>query len=233
MRNKNNKEIEKMEKMLKSVKPPELIDEEIERYKNEFEQYLQGEFDNVARERERSHHLRVRLAYGIGIFVLLLFILSFVYTKPYFVKLATAKIIENKLQYKVALKDIIVKDGVGIVIYNYKEVTVNVLSGNIEVSKPIEYEPSNEEKEKAIEIVRNSKEAKYFVASEGASPQDISKNEVVSIKGLMFPNSGKKLIEVLLAYTPQNFHPDSQPGLYPPLMTAKFIVDIEKGKIQP
>jgi hypothetical protein len=238
MRRKNNEEIEKMETMLKSVKPPELTDEEIESYKGDFNKILQEEFVKVTLQRERRHLLRVKLAYGIGIFVLLVSILSFVYTKPYFVKLATAKIIENKLQYKVALKDVIVKDGVGIVIYNDQEVIVNVSSGSIEFSQPIKYEPSDKEKEEAIEIVRNSKEAKYFVAKEGEAPQDISKNDVVSVEGLMFPSSGKKLVEVRLAYTPTSYQ-DLPPlhsipgGSQPPLTTAKFTVDIEKGKIQP
>jgi len=236
MRRKNNEEVEKMEKMLKSIKPPELNDEEIESYKGDFNKILQEEFTKVTLQRERRRVFRVKLVYGLAIFVVLVSILSFLYSKPYFVKVAIAKIIENKLQYKVALKDIIVKDGVGIVIYNYQEFTVNVSSEKVEVSQPVEYEPSDKEKEKAIEIVRNSKEAKYFVASEGSPPQDISKNDVVSIEGLMFPNSGKKLVEVSLAYTPTSYRDSllsSIPHSQLPLMTVKFTVDIKKGEIQP
>jgi hypothetical protein len=236
MRRKNNEEIEKMEKIIEGVKPPELTDGEIESYKNDFKMLLQEEFAKITLQKERRHASRLKLAYGISIFVVLLSILSFVCIKPYFIKLATARALESKLGYKVSLKDITTKDGVGIVIYNLEEITVNVINENIETNKPILYEPSNEEKEKAIEIVRNSNEAKNFVANEGEAPQNISKNDVMSVKGLLFPNSGKKLVEVCLAYTPISYRHSllpSNPHSQAPLMTAKFLVDIEKGEIQP
>ncbi len=237
MRKKNKKDIEKMENMLRSIKPPELADEEIESYKEDFNRVLLEKFSDVTLQRDRRRVLRVKLAYGLAIFALVFTLFSFMYVKPYLIRVATARIINEQLNLNVALKDVIVKDGVGIVIYNYQEVVVNTSSEKTEVFKPIEYEPSDKEREQAIKLVRNSKEAKYFVAKEGEAPQDISKNDVVSIEGLMFTNSGKKLVEVHLAYTPTNYLPrsplrqlqDSQS----PLMAAKFTVDIEKGEIQP
>jgi len=229
MRRKNKEDTEKIENMLKSVKAPELSDKEIESYKSDFNRVLQEEFPNVTADRERRHVLRVKLAYGLAIFILVFTLSSFMYVKPYLIRVATARTISEQLKIKVALKDVITKDGVGIVIYNYQEITVNVLDEKVEIFQPIEYEPSDKEKEKAIEIVRNSKEAKDFIWNVGAPSQDISKNDVVSIKGSLFPNSGKKLIEVSLAYTPTSYHPSS----LLPLMTAKFLVDIEKGEIQP
>ena len=237
MRKKNKKDIEKIENMLRSIKPPELADKEIERYKEDFNRVLLEKFSDIALQRNRRHVLRVKLAYGLATFALVLTLFSFMCVKPYLIRVATARIINEQLKLNVALKDVIVKDGVGIVIYNYQEVVVNVSSKKVEVSQPIEYEPSDKEREQAIEIIRNSEEAKYFVAKKGETPQDISKNDVVSIEGLMFPNSGKKLVEVHLAYTPTNYHPgsplhqlrDSQSLL----MTAKFTVDIEKGEVKP
>ena len=229
MRRKNKEDTEKIENMLRSVKPSELADEEIESYKEDFNRVLLEKFSDITLQRDRRRVLRVKLAYGLAIFALVFTLFSFMYVKPYLIRVATARIINEQLRVNIALKDVIVKDGVGIVIYNYQEVVVNVSSEKVEVSQPIEYEPSDKEREQAIEIVRSSKEAKYFVAKEGEAPQDISKNDVVSIEGLMFPNSGKKLVEVSLAYTPTNYHP----GSLLPLMTAKFTVDIEKEEIQP
>jgi len=238
MKRKNKEDTEKIENMLRSVKPPELADEEIESYKEDFNRVLLEKFSDITLQRDRRRVLRVKLAYGLAIFALVFTLFSFMYVKPYLIRVATARIINEQLRVNIALKDVIVKDGVGIVIYNYQEVVVNVSSEKVEVSQPIEYEPSDKEREQAIEIVRGSKEAKYFVAKEGEAPQDISKNDVVSVEGLMFPNSGKKLVEVSLAYTPTSYHlgsrlPPSIPGSQPPLMTAKFTVDIEKGEIQP
>ncbi len=229
MERKNKEEIEKTEKMLRSVKPPEITNEEIESYKEDFNRVLLEKYSEITRQRERSHTLRVRLAYGLSVFAVVITLFSFLYVKPYLIKVATARIANEKLQYKVTLKDVIVKDGVGIIIYNCEEITVNTQSKTVEISKPVEYEPSEEEKKRAIEIVRNSKEAKHFVVSEGETPQDISKNDVVSVEGLMFPNSGKKLVVVSLAYTPPNY----QEGSLSSLMKAKFTVDIEKGEVQP
>jgi len=237
MKRKNKEDTEKIENMLRSVKPPELANEEIESYKEDFNRVLQEEFSKVTVQREKKHVLKVKLTYGFAIFLLVFSLFSLMYIRPYLIKVATAKIINEQLKIKVALKDVIVKDGVGIVIYNYQEVVVNVSSEKVEVSQPVEYEPSEKERGQAIEIVRSSKEAKYFVAKEGEAPQDISKNDVVSVEGLIFPNSGKKLVEVSLAYTPTSYYYDSQlpsiPGSQPPLMTVKFTVDIEKGEIQP
>lgn len=237
MRRKNKEDIEKIENMLRSVKPPELADKEIERYKSDSKRVLMKKFSDITLQRDRRHVLRVKLAYGLATFALVLTLFSFMYVKPYLIRVATARIINEQLRVNIALKDVIVKNGVGIVIYNYQEVVVNTSSKKTEVFKPVEYEPSDKERERAIEIIRNSKESKDFVAKEGEAPQDISKNDVVSIEGLMFPNSGKKLVEVHLAYTPTNYLPrsplrqlqDSQS----PLMAAKFTVDIEKGEIQP
>lgn len=236
MRRKNKEDTEKIENMLKSVKAPKLSDKEIESYKSDFNRVLQEEFPNVTADRERRHVLRVKLAYGLAIFILVFTLFSFMYVKPYLIRVATARTISEQLKIKVALKDIITKDGVGIVIYNYKEITVNVLDEKVEIFQPIEYEPSDKEKEKAVEIVRNSKETKSFVAKEGEKPQDISMNDVVEVTGLLFPNSGKKLLEVSLAYTPTSWEYSplpSNPHSQAPLMTAKFLVDIEKGEIQP
>jgi len=160
MRRKNKEEIEKTEKMLRSVKPPEITNEEIESYKDDFNRVLLEKYLEITRQRERSHALRVQLAYGLTIFAVVITLFSFLYVKPYLIKVATARIANEKLQYKVNFKDVIVKDGVGIIIYNCEEITVNTQSKTVEISKPVEYEPSEEEKKRAIEIVRNSKEAK-------------------------------------------------------------------------
>ncbi len=229
MRRKNKEDTEKIENMLKGVKAPELSDKEIESYKSDFNRVLQEEFPNVTADRERRHVLRVKLAYGLATFALIFTLFSFMCVKPYLIRVATARIVDKELKFQVALKDVMVKGGVGIVIYNYQEVVVNVSSETVEIFKPVEYEPSDEEKDHAIEIVRNSKEARYFVVNEEEATQDISKNDVVSVEGLMFPNSGRKLVEVGLAYTPTSYHQ----GQLSPLMTAKFTVDIEKGEIQP
>jgi len=45
----------------------------------------------------------------------------------------------------------------------------------------------------------------------------------------MFPNSGKKLVVVSVAYTPSDY----QEGSLSSLMQVKFTVDIEKGEVQP
>ncbi len=229
MKRKNKEDTEKIENMLRSVKPPELADEEIESYKEDFNRVLLEKFSDITLQRERRHVLRVKLAYGLAIFILVFTLFSFMYVKPYLIRVATARIISEQLKIKVTLKDVITKDGVGIVIYSNEEYVVNLQDEKIQILQPIPYRPSEEEKEKAVEIVRNSKEAKYFVAKEGEAPQDISKNPVLSIEGLMFPNSGKKLVEVSLVYTPTNYHQGQQS----PLMTVKFTVDIEKGEIQP
>ncbi len=229
MRKKNKKDIEKIENMFRSVKPPELTDEEIESYKEDFNRVLLEKFSDITLQRDRRRVLRVKLAYGLAIFALVLTLFSFMYVKPYLIRVATARIINEQLRINIALKDVIVKDGVGIVIYNYQEVVVNVPSETVEIFQPVEYEPSDKERERAIEIIRNSKESKDFVAKEGEAPQDISKNDVVSIEGLMFPNSGKKLVEVYITYTPERYPPNAMLSM----TTAKFTVDIEKGEIQP
>ena len=229
MGRKNKEEIEKTEVILRSVKPPELSNDEVESYKEDFNRVLLEKYPEITHQRERSHTLRVRLAYGLSVFAVVIALFSFLYVKPYLVKVATAKIANEKLQYKVNLKDVIVKDGIGIIIYNFEEVTVNTQSKTIEIYKPVEFTPSEEEKNRAIEIVRNSQEAKHFVSSEGEATQDISENDVASVEGLLFPNSGKKLLVVSIAYTPQNY-PE---GSLLPLMRANFTVDIEKGEVQP
>lgn len=229
MRRENKKDIEKIENMLRSVKPPELADEEIESYKEDFNRVLLEKFSDITLQRDRRRVLKVKLAYGLAIFALVFTLFSFMYVKPYLIRVATARIINEQLRVNIALKDVIAKDGVGIVIYNYQEVVVNVSSEKVEVSQPIEYEPSDKEREQAIEIVRSSKEAKYFVAKEGEAPQDISKNDVVSVEGLIFPNSGKKWVEVCITYTPKGYPPNAMLSM----TTAKFTVDIEKGEIQP
>jgi len=237
MRKKNKKDIEKIENILRSVKPPELADKEIESYKEDFNRVLLEKFSDITLQRNRRRALKMKLAYGLAIFAFVLALFSFMYAKPYLIRAATARIINKQFRIIIAPKDVIVKNGVGIIIYNYQEIVVNVSSEKVKVFQPVEYEPSDKEREQAVEIVRDSKEAKHFVAKKTEAPQDISKNDVVSIKGLLFPNSGKKLVEVSLAYTAANHHPGSPlhqlRDLQSSLMTAKFIVDIEKGEIQP
>jgi len=225
----DNKDIEKMEKILKSIHIEDIPSEEIEKYKSEFKAHLNEKFEKVTSQKGRIRVFKMNFAYGIVAVVLILFAFSFVYTRPYFVKLAVAKVIENKLGYKVSLKDIIVNDGVGIVIYNLDEITVDILNKSIETNSPIQYELSNEEKEKAVEIFRNSREAKNFVLNPGTPPQDVSKNDILSVKGLLFPKSNKKLIEVITtAYSA----PEESTQYHRNVIYVKFLIDIDRGTIQ-
>jgi len=229
----DNKDIEKMEKILKSIHIEDIPSEEIEKYKNEFKAHLNENFEKVTSQKGRIRVFKMNFAYGIVAVVLILFAFSFVYTRPYFVKLAVAKVIENKLGYKVSLKDIIVNDGVGIVIYNLDEITVDVLNKSIETNSPIQYELSNEEKEKAVEIFRNSREAKNFVLNPGTPPQDVSKNDILSVKGLLFPKSNKKLIEVITtAYNAPEEGNQSHRNAACVRTYVRFLIDIDRGTIQ-
>lgn len=231
MRNKNKEEIEKIEKILRSVKLPEVSNEEIEKCKEDFQSILGLEFSKIALQKERKRTLLFRLAYGLSIFLILFSIISIYYLRPLFIKIAIAKDIEEKLQYKVKIEDIITKNGTGIVIYDCEEIVVNVIKGTVEVFKPIEYEPTKEEIEKATEIIRNSKQAKNFIVREGKPPQDISNYNIEYIKGLLFPNSGKKFIEAILGYiiveNPSNKNQKTQI----PLKPIKFVVDLEKEEV--
>ncbi|NCO28972.1 MAG: hypothetical protein GW894_07020, partial [Caldiserica bacterium] len=83
MKRKNKEDTEKIENMLRSVKPSELADEEIESYKEDFNRVLQEEFSKVTVQRDRRRVLRVKLAYGLAIFALVLTLFSFMYVKPY------------------------------------------------------------------------------------------------------------------------------------------------------
>jgi len=227
MRRKNISDLEKMEDFLREFKAPEISDEEIEPYKKEFQRVLQSKFSEITAQRERMHSLRLRLAYGFTVFSLVV-LMAFFFGKPYLIKADIARAIYNNLNIKVQLDRIELKDGVGVVIYNTKEIVVDLSKGSVSVVNPVPYKCTKEEEEKAIEIVKNSKEAKSFVLKEGEAPKDISKNPVVSVEGLMFPTSGVKLIKVQLGYIPLS---NNHQNAYIPVKSIELFVDITKGKV--
>jgi len=64
--------------MLRSVKLPEITNEEIESYKDDFNRVLLEKYPEITHQRERSHALRVRLAYGLSVFAVVIALFHFV-----------------------------------------------------------------------------------------------------------------------------------------------------------
>jgi hypothetical protein len=226
---KKNEEREKIIKLLESVKPPELSDEEIETYKNEFQGIIADKFSDIIAERERKIAKSRKIYYSLASVSLIIVLLTvgLLVIKPFLNREAVIKTIKNKLSIEISIEDVLLKDGEGIVINDNREIVVNISSGGYKTYSPMPYEPSQEEKDKAVQIVRSSEEAKSFVIKEGEAPVNISENPIILIQGYEFPHSGMKYVEVSLKFTP-SIQP---PRGYMPMSSVKFTVDIAKGKV--
>lgn len=226
---KREKDREKIRKMLESVKLPELSNEEIESNKNELQNIISERFNEITDEREDKRIIRRKFYYSLASVSLLIVLLiaGLLVIKPLMNRETVVKIIKNKLSIEVNREDVLIKNGEGIVINNKREIVVNISSGGYKIYSPVPFDPSQEEEDEAIQIVRNSKEAKSFVIKEGEAPEDVSENPVILVKGLEFPNSGIKYIEVSLKYIPSIQLPQG----FISMSHVEFTVDIEKGKV--
>jgi hypothetical protein len=226
---KREEDREKVRKMLESVKSPELSNKEIENNKNELQRFIADRFHEITAEREKKKIISRKFYYSLASvsLVVVLLVVGLLVIKPFMNREAVVRIIKNKLSIEVNREDILIKNGEGIVINDNREIVVNIASGEYKTYSPVSYEPSLEEKNEAIQIVRNSSEAKSFVIKEGEAPEDVSENPVILVQGLEFPNSGIKYIEVSLKYTPLIQPPQG----YISMSHVDFTVDIAKGKV--
>jgi hypothetical protein len=226
---KKNEEREKIIKLLESVKPPELSDKEIETYKNEFQGIIADKFSDIIAERERKIAKSRKIYYSLTTvsLVVVLLTVGLLIIKPFLNREVVVRIIKNKLSIEVNMEDVLLKNGEGIVINDDREIVVNISNGEYKTYYPEPYEPSQEEKDKAVQIVRSSEEAKSFVIKEGEAPMNISENPIILIQGYKFPHSGIKYVEVSLKFTPSIQPPQG----YIPMSSVKFTVDIAKGKV--
>jgi len=229
MRRKNKIEREKVEKILRSIKLQELSDEETENNKNELQRIIANRFYEIIAERDRKRTLKRKVYYGLASvsLTIILLIIGLLLVKPFLNREAVIKTIKNKLGVEVSIEDVLLKNGEGIVIYDNREIVVNISSGEYKTYSPMLYETSQEEKDKAVQIVRSSEEAKSFVIKEGEAPVNISENPIILIQGYEFPHSGVKYVEVSLKFTPSIQPPQG----YIPMSSVKFTVDIAKGKV--
>jgi hypothetical protein len=227
---KKNEEREKIIKLLESVKPPELSDEEIETYKNEFQGIIADKFSDIIAERERKIAKSRKIYYSLAsvFLVVVLLAVGLLVIKPFLNREAVVRVIKNKLSIEVNREDILLKNGEGIVINDNREIVVNISNGGYKTYSPVQYEPSQEEKDKAVQIVRSSEEAKSFIIKEGEAPVDVSESPVILVQGFEFPNSGIKYLDVALQYIPKAYYPE---GAFIPMETVEFTVDIAKGKV--
>jgi hypothetical protein len=226
---KREEDIEKFRKLLESVKLPELNNEEIENNKNELQNIIAERFHKIIAEREKKRIFRRKVYYSFASvsLVIALLVVGLLVIKPLMNKDAVVMIIKNKLSIEVNREDVLLKNGEGIVINDNREIVVNIASGEYKTYSPVSYGPSLEEKDEAVQIVRNSKEAKSFIIKEGEAPVDVSENPVILVQGLEFPNSGIKYIEVSLKYTPLIQPPQG----FISMSHIDFTVDIAKGKV--
>jgi hypothetical protein len=229
MRRKNKTEREKVEKILRSIKLQELSDEEIETNKNELQRIIANRFYEITAERDRKRTLKRKIYYSLASvsLIIVLIAVGLLLVKPFLNREAVIKTIKNKLGVEVSIEDVLLKNGEGIVINDNREIVVNISSGEYKTYSPMSYEPSQEEKDKAVQIVKSSEEAKSFVIKEGEAPVNISENPIILIQGYEFPHSGMKYVEVSLKFTPSIQPPQG----YIPMSSVKFTVDIAKGKV--
>lgn len=68
----DNKDTEKMEKILKTIHIEDIPSEEIEKYKNEFKAHLNKNFEKVTSQKGRIRVFKMNFAYGIVAVVLIL-----------------------------------------------------------------------------------------------------------------------------------------------------------------
>ena len=145
---KKNEEEEKIKKMLESVKPPELSNEEIETNKNELQQIISDRFYEITVEREKKRIVRRRIYYSLTAvsLAIILFTIGLFVIKPFMNREAVVRIIRNNLSIEVNRDDVLLKNGEGIVINNDREIVVNISNGVCKTHYPVPYEPSQEEK---------------------------------------------------------------------------------------
>jgi hypothetical protein len=232
---KRKEDREKTMKMLERVKAPELSKEEVETNKKELQSIISDRFYEITAEREKKRSIKRKIYYSFASVSLVVALLAVVLfgVRLFMNREAVVRIIKDNFSIEINREDVLLKgnlfkDEEGIVICGNREIVVDISNGEYKTYLPVKYEPSQEEKDRAVQIVRRSEEAKSFVIKEGEAPVDVSKSPVVLVQGFEFPNSGIKYLDIALEYTPKAYYPK---GVFIPMETVKFTVDISKGKV--
>lgn len=186
---------EELLKQLKSVKAPEPDEETVLQSEEELIKKVRSSFPQIVQERRviRMKNRRKLIFATVVSVVAAVFILSAVIVPT--MKVANAKqvaqnVIEDGLHLKVDGKDITVEGNVATAIIKGMKVRVDIGEGRIiDVATAEPTSLTEEEKNEAIEIFRNSPEVKNIPEGEGYV--DLSNAEILDIKGYAFPDNRK------------------------------------------
>jgi len=211
---------EELLKQLKSVKAPEPDEETVLQSEEELIRRVRSSFSQIVQERRVIYMKnRRKVVFATVAVVIAAVILSAVIVPT--IKVANAKqvaqnVIEDTLHLKVDGKDITVEGDVATAIINGLKINVDTSKAIIiDVVRAESTSLTEEEKNKAIEIFRNSPEVKSTLEEQGnVNP---SNAEILEIKGLAFPD-GRKYVWVKVKVNSPNGD------------AAGGIVDLQKGK---
>ncbi len=186
---------EELLKQLKSVKTPEPDEETVLQSEEELIKKVRSSFPQIVQERRVicMKNYRRKVVFATVAVVVAAVILSAVIVPT--IKVANAKqvaqnVIEDTLHLKVDGKDITVEGDVATTIINGLKINVDTSKAiilDVIKSKPVSL--TEEEKNKAVEIFRNSPNVKDLEKNGYIDPSNV---EILEIKGLAFPNDDGK-----------------------------------------
>ncbi len=242
---------EELIRQLKSIKAPEPNEKDSLQAKERLIKKVRTSFPKIIQERRMIIMKRRVLALAVVTsIVVVALILSTVLPAR---RVTSAKqiakdVIAKEMHVTVDDEDMIVEGNIVIVTVNGKEVTVDTKEAKImKISMPEPASLTEEERNRAIEIFRNSPEVKNFPIPVMTAPPengdegnknggfiitdedeaiekekyvDLSNATIVSVKGYTFPNGKEKYASI-----------EVQSDLLPKGYSATFFVDLKKGKI--
>ncbi|MGC8722037.1 MAG: hypothetical protein ACP5SB_05590 [Caldisericaceae bacterium] len=212
---------EELLKQLTSIKAPEPDEETVLNSQELLIKKVRISFPQIVQQRRVIHmkNYRKRVAFATVAVVVAAVILSAVIVPT--IRVANAKqvaqnVIEDTLHLKVDGKDITVQGDVATAIINDLKISVDTSKAIIlDVVRTNIVSLTEEEKNKAIEIFKNSPEVKSTLEEQGNV--EPSTAEILEIKGLAFPD-GRKYVWIKVRV-------DSKNG-----DTAGGIVDLQKNQ---
>ena len=243
---------EELIRQLKSIKAPEPNEKDSLQAKERLIKKVRNSFPKIIQERRMIIMKRRVLALAVVTsIVVVALILSTVLPAR---RVTSAKqiakdVITKELHVTVDGEDMIVEGNIVTVTVNGKEVTVDTKEAKImKISMPEPASLTEEERNRAIEIFRNSPEVKNFPIPVMTAPPengdegdknggviintdedetiekekyvDLSNATIVTVKGYTFPNGKEKYASI-----------EVQSDLLPKGYSVTFFVDLKKGKI--
>jgi len=211
---------EELLKQLKSIKAPEPDEETVLQCEEELIKKVRSSFPQIVQERRviymKNKRKLIFAVVGLAVAAVILSAVIMPTMKVANAKQVAQNVIEDVLHLKVDGKDITVEGDVATIII--KDLKIRVDTGKAIILDVVRAESTSlteEEKNKAIEIFRNSSEVKSTLEERGNV--DPLNAEILDIKGLAFPD-GRKYVWIKVKVNSPNGD------------AAGGIVDLQKGE---